>query len=178
MCPAVPYALAAKLAHPERPVVALSGDGAFQMLGMNELLTVAREWPRWSDPRLVVCVFNNRDLNQVTWEQRALAGDPKYPASQTIPDFPAARFAELVGLHGVRVDRPEDVRGAWEEVLSADRPAVLEAIVDPNVPPLPPHVTRDQAVKMAEAMLKGDPDRAGVVAKSLRAKLRELLPGR
>ena len=175
---AVPYAVAAKFARPERPVVAFVGDGAFQMNGMNELLTVAKYWQRWSDPRLVVCVFVNGDLNQVTWEQRALAGDPKYPASQEIPYAPAARFAELVGLHGIKVERPEDVGGAWEEALTSDRPTVLEAVVDPDVPPLPPHVSFEQARNMAAALVKGDPDRGDVFEKSMRAKLLELLPGR
>jgi pyruvate dehydrogenase (quinone) len=175
---AVPYAVAAKFARPERPVVAFVGDGAFQMNGMNELLTVAKYWQRWRDPRLVVCVFVNGDLNQVTWEQRALAGDPKYPASQEIPYVPAARFAELVGLHGIKVERPEDVGGAWEEALTSDRPTVLEAVVDPDVPPLPPHVSFEHAKNMAAALVKGDPDRGDVFEKSLRAKLLELLPGR
>jgi pyruvate dehydrogenase (quinone) len=175
---AVPYAIAAKLAHPHRPVVAFVGDGAFQMNGMNELLTAAKYRGRWSDPRLVFCVFNNRDLNMVTWEQRALAGDPKYPASQVIPDFPAARYAELVGLHGIKVDDPDDVAGAWEEALSSDRPTVLEAVVDPEVPPLPPHVDFEQMTNLAAALVKGDPERTDVMARSLREKLLELLPGR
>jgi pyruvate dehydrogenase (quinone) len=175
---AVPYAIAAKFAHPHRPVIAFLGDGAFQMNGMNELLTVAKYWERWHDPRLTICVLNNRDLNMVTWEQRVLAGDPKLPATQEIPDFPAARFAELVGLRGIRVERPEDVAEAWDEALGSDRPTVLEAVVDPNVPPLPPHVGSEQAVNLAKALAKGDPDRADVMRKSLREKMAELLPGR
>jgi pyruvate dehydrogenase (quinone) len=175
---AVPYAIAAKFAYPERPVIALLGDGSFQMNGMNELLTVAKYRERWSDQRLVFCVFNNQDLNQVTWEQRVLAGDPMYPATQRIPDFPAARYADLVGLHGVKVERPEDLADAWSEVLSAGRPAVLEAIVDPEIPPLPPHITGEQMKKMAKAMVKGDPEAVGVMEKSLRAKIEEFLPGR
>ena len=175
---AVPYAIAAKLAHPTRPVIAFLGDGAFQMNGMNELLTAAKYRDRWDDPRLVFCVFNNRDLNMVTWEQRALAGDPKLPATQEIPDFPAARFAELAGLRGIRVDRPQDVPGAWERALAADRPVVLEAIVDPDVPPLPPHISGEQARNLASALVKGDPDRSDIMQKSLREKLAEILPGR
>jgi pyruvate dehydrogenase (quinone) len=175
---AVPYAIAAKFAHPDRPVIALLGDGSFQMNGMNELLTVAKYRERWSDQRLVFCVFNNQDLNQVTWEQRVLAGDPMYPATQRIPDFPAARYAELVGLYGVKVERPDDLAGAWAEVFSAGRPAVLEAVVDPEIPPLPPHITGEQMKKMARAMVKGDPEAAGVMEKSLRAKIEEFLPGR
>jgi pyruvate dehydrogenase (quinone) len=178
MGPGVPYAIAAKFAFPERPVIAFVGDGAFQMNGMNELITVAKYHERWSDQRLVFCVFNNQDLNQVTWEQRVLAGDPMFPGTQRIPDFPAARYAELVGLHGIKVDRPDDLAGAWSEVLTADRPAVLEVAVDPEIPPLPPHVTTMQAKKMAEAMVKGDPERVGVMEKSLREKLQEFLPGR
>jgi pyruvate dehydrogenase (quinone) len=175
---AVPYAIAAKLAHLERPVVAFIGDGAFQMNGMNELLTVEKYRKRWSDPRLVVCVFNNRDLNLVTWEQRTLAGDPKYPASQQIPDFPAARYAELIGLHGIKVEDPERLTEAWAEAFSADRPTVLEAVVDPEVPPLPPHVDVEQVKNLAAALVKGDPERSDVMERTLREKLLELLPGR
>jgi pyruvate dehydrogenase (quinone) len=178
MGPAVPYAIAAKLAYPERPVIAFVGDGSFQMNGMNELLTIAKYRERWSDQRLVVCVFNNGDLNMVTWEQRVLAGDPMYPASQQIPDFPAARYAELVGLHGIRVERPDDLAGAWEEVFSVGKPAVLEAVVDPEIPPLPPHVTGEQMKMLTKAMVKGDPQAIGVMEKSLRAKVEEFLPGR
>ena len=178
MGPGTPYAIAAKFAHPERPVVAFVGDGAFQMNGMNELITVAKYRDRWPDQRLVFCVFNNQDLNQVTWEQRVLAGDPKFPGTQQIPDFPAARYAELVGLLGIRIDKPDDLAGAWSEVLTADRPAVLEVVVDPEIPPLPPHITVDQAKKMAKAMVKGDPERVGVTEKSLLGKLEEFLPGR
>ncbi|HEX5469279.1 MAG TPA: thiamine pyrophosphate-requiring protein [Gaiellaceae bacterium] len=178
MGPGAPYAIAAKFAHPERPVIAFIGDGAFQMNGMNELITVAKYRDRWPDQRLVFCVFNNQDLNQVTWEQRVLAGDPRYPGSQQIPDFPAARYAELLGLLGIRIDSPDDLADAWSEVLSADRPAVLEVVVDPEVPPLPPHITVEQAKKMAEAMVEGDPERVGVMEKSLRGKLLEFLPGR
>jgi pyruvate dehydrogenase (quinone) len=175
---AVPYAVAAKFAHPDRAVIAIVGDGSFQMNGMNELLTVAKYRERWPDQRLVFCVFNNQDLNQVTWEQRVLSGDPKYPATQQIPDFPAARYAELVGLHGVKVERPEDLADAWDEVLAAGRPAVLEAVVDPEIPPLPPHITVEQVKKMTRAMVKGDPEAVGVTEKSFLMKIEELLPGR
>jgi pyruvate dehydrogenase (quinone) len=139
----VPYAIAAKLAHPDRAVIALVGDGAMQMNGLNELLTVAKYSGRWDDPRFVVLVLNNRDLNMVTWEQRALQGDPKFEASQDIPDFPYARYAELIGLRGIRIDRPEEIGDAWDAALSADRPVVLEAVVDPDVPLLPPHISSE-----------------------------------
>jgi pyruvate dehydrogenase (quinone) len=178
MGPGVPYAIAAKFAHPNRPVIALVGDGAFQMNGMNELITIAKYWEQWSDPRLIVLVLHNDDLNQVTWEQRALEGDPKYEASQVLPDFPYARYAELVGLHGIRVDRPDDVGGAWDEALSSDRPTLLEAVTDPEVPPLPPHITFEQARHYMKAIVGGDPGRAAMVKQSLRQKLEELVPGR
>jgi pyruvate dehydrogenase (quinone) len=178
MGPGVPYAIAAKFAHPGRPAIALVGDGAMQMNGMTELITIAKYWRRWSDPRLVVLVLANRDLNQVTWEQRALQGDPMYPGTQSIPDVPYARYAELLGLHGVRVDEPARVGEVWAEVLAADRPAVLEAVVDPEVPPLPPHISFEQSTHLAQAVLGGDPHGRRVVRQSLRQLLGPLSPGR
>jgi pyruvate dehydrogenase (quinone) len=135
---AVPYGLAAKLAMPDRPLVALSGDGAMQMLGNAELVTVAARWPSWADPRFVVCVLHNRDLAEVTWEQRETEGDPRFPASQALPEFPSARYAELLGLTGILVEDPAELGTAWDRALSADRPVVLEVRVDPDVPLLPP----------------------------------------
>src|SRR2546423_14769657 len=133
MGPGVPYAIAAKFVHPDRPVVALVGDGAMQMNGNSELVTVAKYWRRWKDPRLVVLVLNNVDLNFVTWEQRATHGDAKFEASQDLPDFPYARYAELLDLRGIRVDHPDQVAPAWHESLASDRPVVVEAVVDPDV---------------------------------------------
>jgi pyruvate dehydrogenase (quinone) len=182
MGPGVPYAIAAKFAHPGRPVIAFVGDGAFQMNGMNELITVVRYHERWRDnPTLVFCVFNNQDLNQVTWEQRVLEGDPKFPGSQWIPNVPYAKYAELLGFEGIYCEDGEEVGAAWDRALGAGRPCLLEVKVDPEVPPLPPHITRVQAEKMAKAMLKGDPERVGVMEKSLLGKLvefKESLPGR
>jgi len=175
MVPGVPYAIAAKFAHPDRPVICFVGDGAFQMLGMNEMLTIKRYMDRWTDKRLVFCVFNNQDLNQVTWEQRVLEGDPKFMGSQWLPAFDYAGYAELVGLKGIFCDSGDRMRGAWEEALAADRPVVLEVKTDPEVPPLPPHITFEQAKKMAQAMAKGDPEAVGVMEKSLRGKLTEFL---
>src|SRR2546423_757903 len=177
MGPGVPYAVAAKFAHPDRPVFALIGDGAFQMNGMNELITIAKYWQRWSDPRLIVLVLNNRDLNQVTWEQRALEGDPKYEASQALPDFPYARYAELLGFTGIRVDDPDQVGSAWDEALAADRPVVYEAVTDPEMPPLPPHISFEQARHYLTA-LAGDPDRGAMLKESLKQKLEEFIPRR
>jgi pyruvate dehydrogenase (quinone) len=177
MGPGVPYAVAAKFAHPDRPVIALVGDGAMQMNGLNELITVAKYWRRWSNPTLVVLVLNNRDLNQVTWEQRAMQGDPKYPGTQDIPDFPYARFAELAGLKGVRVDDPDRVADAWDEALVADRPVVLEAVTDPEVPPLPPHITFEEAKHFAKAVMHGDPNSGRMIRQSLRHMLDSMKPG-
>jgi pyruvate dehydrogenase (quinone) len=175
MCPAVPYAFAAKYAYPDRPVIACLGDGAMQMLGINALVDIADKYPKWSNKQLVVLVLNNRDLNQVTWEQRVLAGDPKLEASQVLPDFPYARYAELIGLRGIRVDSPEEVAGAWEEALAADRPVVLEAVTDPEVPPLPPHIMVDQAKHMAEAMVKGEPAAGQIMKQAAKGKLQEFI---
>jgi len=176
MGPGVPYVIAAKFAFPDRPAIALVGDGAMQMNGNSELLTIAKYWRQWRNPQLIIAVLNNRDLNLVTWEQRLLGGDPKWKSSQDLPDFPYARFAEMVGLHGIRVDAPGDVAAAWDEALAANRPVVLEACTDPNVPPLPPHITFKQAKAYAASMAKGDSDAAGVVKRSLREIIARLLP--
>jgi len=173
MCPAVPYALAAKFAYPSRPVIAVIGDGAMQMLGNAALIDLAHYRDRWSNQQLVVLVLHNDDLNQVTWEQRVMSGDPKLEASQRLPDFPYAEYAKLLGFHGVRVDRPEDVGAAWDEALGAGRPALLEVITDPEVPPLPPHIRFEQASGLAQALLKGERSRRAIIAESIKGKLAE-----
>jgi pyruvate dehydrogenase (quinone) len=178
MGPGVPYAIAAKFAHPTRPVLALVGDGAMQMNGINELITIAKYRHQWSDQRLVVLVLNNRDLNQVTWEQRAMSGDPKFRGSQELPDFPYARYAELLGLEGIRVDAPDQVGSAWDAALAAERPVVLEAITDPEVPPLPPHITLEQAKALSSALLAGDPNTSRIIKQAFKQKAEEFLPGR
>jgi pyruvate dehydrogenase (quinone) len=175
---AVPYAIAAKLAYPDRPVIALVGDGAMQMNNMAELITVAKYWKDWSDPRWVVCVFNNQDLNQVTWEQRVQEGDPKFEASQQIPDFSYHKFAELIGLKGIFVDNPDRMGSAWDEALASDRPVVLEVRTDPNVPPLPPHITIAQAKAFMSTLLQGDPDQGSVLVNSAKEVLSGIIPGR
>jgi pyruvate dehydrogenase (quinone) len=164
----VPYAIAAKMAYPERPVLAIVGDGAMQMNGSGELVTVQQYWRRWKDPRFVVMVLVNHDLNQVTWEQRVLAGDPKYTEAQEVIDFPYARYAELLGFEGIRVDDPEQVAPAWERAFRSDRPVLVEFVADPNVPPLPPHITLEQAKSYVTSLLKGEPDRWQVIRNSLR----------
>ena len=178
MGPGVPYAIAAKFAHPERPVIALVGDGAMQMNGLAELITIAKYRERWADQRLIVMVLNNRDLNQVTWEQRAMSGDPKFEGSQSLPDVPYAHWAELLGLRGIRTDDPAQVGAAWDQALASDRPVVLEVVTDPEVPPLPPHITLEQAKAFAAAVRKGDPAARQLIGQSLRQKLAGSLPGR
>ncbi len=178
MGPGVPYAIAAKLAYPNRVAIACVGDGAMQMNGINEMITIAKYWMRWTDPRLVILVLNNRDLNQVTWEQRVFEGDPKFEASQELPDFPYAAYARSLGLDGIRVDRPEQVGSAWDQAFAADRPFVLEALTDPNVPPLPPHISLHQAKQFVASMVKGDPDAAGVIRQSFRDLVESYLPHR
>ena len=176
MGPGVPYAIAAKFAFPDRVAIALVGDGAMQMNGNAELVTIAKYWQRWSDPRLIVLVLNNRDLNQVTWEQRAMAGDPKFEAAQELPDFPYAAYAELIGLRGIRVETPEEIGPAWDAALVADRPVIIEALTDPEVPALPPHITFDEAKSLARALLKRDPGSREIIRRSFREKLEEFLP--
>lgn len=153
---AVPYALAAKLAHPGRPVIALAGDGAMQMNGINGLITVARHWQAWQDKTFVVLVLNNRDLNFVTWEQRGMQGEPKYEDSQQLPDFSYAAFAQMLGLDGERVEDPDQLGAVWERALTAGKPFVLEVLADPNIPPFPPHIVDKQAEQYKEAIAKGD----------------------
>ncbi len=175
---AVPYAIAAKFAHPSRPVIALVGDGAMQMNNMAELITVAKYWQEWSDHRWICVVLNNEDLNQVTWEQRVMEGDPKFEASQRIPDVPYHRFAELIGLAGLYVDDAQRLGDAWDEALAASRPVVLEVKTDPEVPPLPPYITLDQARHFARALMKGDPAEGGVIANTARQVMATVLPGK
>jgi pyruvate dehydrogenase (quinone) len=177
MCPGVPYAIAAKFAYPERVAIALVGDGAMQMLGNNGLLTIARHWQEWDDPRLIICVLNNQDLNQVTWEQRVLAGDPKFEASQLVHPFSYARYAELLGLRGIDLDTPENIRDTWGAALAADRPTVIDAKTDPNVPPLPPHISFEQARAYLSSMVEGDPDTLAMAKQSAKELVASWLPG-
>jgi pyruvate dehydrogenase (quinone) len=174
MCPAVPYALAAKFAYPDRPVIASVGDGAMQMLGNLALIDLARYEDRWINKQCIVLVLHNNDLNQVTWEQRVMAGDPKLEASQVLPDFNFARYAEVVGARGIRVERPEQIGPAWDEALAHEGLVVFEAITDPEVPPLPPHIQFEQAEKLAKA-LPGDPHTGRIVTQAVKGKLEEFI---
>jgi pyruvate dehydrogenase (quinone) len=155
---AMPYALAAKFAHPDRVVIATAGDGGMQMSGISGLIDVAKYWKKWSDPRFIVLVLNNRDLNYVTWEQRVMEGEPKFVESQQLPDFPFARYAELLGFKGIKIDAPDQVGRAWDDALNADRPVVIEAWVNADVPTVPPTLKKEQAEKLAKALDSGDPD--------------------
>lgn len=173
MCPAVPYAIAAKFAYPDRVPVAIVGDGAMQMLGMNELITISKYWKEWTDPRLIVIVLNNRDLNMVIWEQRMLSGEPNFDASQDIPDVPYVSFAGLLGLKGIRIEKPEQIGSALEAAVTATMPVVLDVLTDPNVPIMPPHIDMKQLSKFSKALLKGDPEQRGII----RQTIRELMQG-
>ncbi len=178
MLPGMPYSIAAKFAFPDRVVVGTIGDGAMQMGGMNELITVNKYWREWKDPRMVILVLNNCDLNQVTWEFRVLYGDPKFEASQDIPRVDFAKFATDLGLGGIRLEHADQIETAWRDALSADRPVVIDAITDPEEPPLPPHIKLEQAKMMAESVLRGDPGRVPAMIQSAREKIDEFLPGR
>jgi pyruvate dehydrogenase (quinone) len=178
MGPGVPYGIGAKFGHPDRPVIVFAGDGAMQMNGLAELITIKHYWEQWADPRLIVAVLHNNDLNQVTWEMRAMEGSPKFTESQRLPDVSYEGFARSLGLHGIAVDKPDQVASAWDQALSADRPTVLDLHTDPDIPPIPPHATFEQMKDAATALLKGDPDRWGVLKEGVKTKARELLPGR
>jgi pyruvate dehydrogenase (quinone) len=158
-------------------VIALVGDGAMQMNNMAELITVAKYWKEWSNPCWICMVLNNADLNQVTWEQRVMEGDPKFEASQEIPSIPYHRFAELIGLRGIYVDDAERMGDAWDEALKSDRPVVIEVKADPEIPPLPPHITLAQAKAFASTLMTGDPEQGNMVRDTARQVLSAVLPG-
>jgi pyruvate dehydrogenase (quinone) len=176
MGPGVPYGIGAKFGEPGRPVIVFAGDGAMQMNGMAELITIKHYWEQWSDPRLVVAILHNDDLNQVTWEMRAMEGSPKFAESQTLPDVDFAAFATSLGLLGLNVNVPGEIGPAWDKALSADRPAVLDVRCDPDVPPIPPHATLEQMKDAGKAILGGDENRLGVITEGVKTKIQEFLP--
>ena len=177
MGPGVPYGIGAKFGHPDRPAIVFAGDGAMQMNGLAELITIKHYWEEWADPRLIIAVLHNNDLNQVTWEMRAMEGAPKFTESQQLPEVSYADFASSLGLLGIAVDEPGQVGPAWDRALAADRPVVLDVRTDPDIPPIPPHATFEQAKDAALALLKGDANRWGVLKKGLITKAREVIPG-
>jgi pyruvate dehydrogenase (quinone) len=168
---AMPYAVAAKLAYPDRLVLALLGDGAMQMNGINELITVAHTWRSWSDPRLPILVLDNGDLNEVTWEQREMEGDPMFAASQAVPRIPYADYAELLGLGATRLDAPEAVGGAWDQALKADRPFLIHAVVDPAAPLLAPRVDPASRQRLLDGLTQEDGNLADRASRLLLAEL-------
>ena len=176
MGPGVPYGIGAKFAHPRRPVIVFAGDGAMQMNGMAELITIKRYWQEWDDPRLIVAILHNNDLNQVTWEMRAMASAPKFAESQNLPDVDFAAFAAGLGLNALAVKDPEELADAWRNALAADRPTVLDVHTDPDMPPIPPHATWDQFKSATTAVLSGDEDRVGFVKVGLKTKAQEFMP--
>jgi pyruvate dehydrogenase (quinone) len=178
MGPGVPYGIGAKFAHPERPAIVFAGDGAMQMNGLAELITIKHYWQQWADPRLVVAVLHNNDLNQVTWEMRAMGGAPKFEESQTLPDVDYAGFAQSLGLAAETITDPDQIAPAWERALAADRPTVLDVHTDASIPPIPPHATYEQMKEAALALAKGDADRWGVIKEGLKVKAQEFLPGK
>jgi pyruvate dehydrogenase (quinone) len=178
MGPAVPYAIGAKFAHPDRPVIAMVGDGAMQMNGLAELLTISRYHRQWSDQRLIICVFHNNDLNQVTWELRAMGGSPKFEESQSLPDVSYADIAQTMGLNAIAVDTDDGIAGAWEQALNNDRPTLLDIRCDPEVPPIPPHATYDQIKETASAVLKGDANAWHLMYQGAKTKAQEFVPHR
>jgi pyruvate dehydrogenase (quinone) len=177
MGPGVPYAIGAKWAHPDRPAIAIVGDGAMQMNGMAELITVAKYCRQWVDPRLIVAVLHNDDLNQVTWEMRAMEGAPKFAQSQSLPDVDYAAFARSIGLQGINVEETDGIGPAWDAALAADRPTVLDIRCDPDVPPIPPHATWELVKATASAVLHGDEDSAGFIKQGIKQKVQQYLPG-
>ncbi|MDB6121895.1 MAG: Pyruvate oxidase [Pedosphaera sp.] len=176
MGPGVPYAIAAKFAFPDRVAIALVGDGAMQMNGINGLITISKYWQEWADPRLIVLVLNNRDLNMVTWEQRAMSGFPKFEESQNLPEFPYAVYAEMLGLKGIRVREPDEIAAAWELAFAEQRPVVIDAYTDPEVPTLPPHISQEQAINYAKAIIKGDPNSRAMIRQSYKEMVDSWLP--
>jgi pyruvate dehydrogenase (quinone) len=178
MGPGVPYGIGAKFGHPDRPVIVFAGDGAMQMNGLAELITVKHYWEQWSDARLIIAVLHNNDLNQVTWEMRAMEGAPTFTESQRLPDVSYEGFARSLGLNGIAIDKPEQVAAAWDQALAADRPTVLDFRTDPDVPPIPPHATFEQAKDLAKALIHGDPNSLGVIKEGLMTKVREVIPGK
>jgi len=179
MCPGMPYTIAAKFAYPDRMPIGLIGDGAMQMLGINEMITIAKYWKRWKDPRLMILVLNNHDLNMVSWEQRAMVGDPKFDASQDIPDFHYAEYAKMLGLEGIKIEEPENVASALDEAFARSKPVLVEAVTDPAVPMMPPHISFDQIRKFSKSILfGGDADAKDIIKQTYKEVVDEYFPGK
>ena len=178
MCPGMPYTIAAKFAYPDRVAIGLIGDGAMQMLGINGLITVSKYWKTWKDPRMVVLILNNRDLNMVSWEQRVMEGDAKFDVSQDIPDVAYDEYAKILGLEGIRVDNPDDVKDALDTAMVVQKPVVLNIYTDPNVPMTPPHVTFKEMKAFASAIYHGDSDAWDMIKQTTKDVWAEYFPGK
>jgi pyruvate dehydrogenase (quinone) len=176
MCPGMPYAIAAKFAYPERMPIALIGDGAMQMLGINGMITISKYWKQWKNGKFMILVLNNHDLNMVTWEQRVMAGDPKFEASQNVPEFDYAAYAQLLGLEGIRVEKPENIGAAIDYAMGSDKPVLLDVLSDPNVPPLPPHISFKQAKRFTSAIFKGEEDTWDLIKQTYKDVVESYLP--
>ncbi len=176
MCPGVPYTVAAKFAYPERMAIGLIGDGAFQMLGINEMITISKYWKKWADPRLLIVVLNNHDLNMVSWEQRVMGGYPKFEASQDVPDFRYADYARMLGLDGIRVEQPGDIESALDSAMNANKPFVLDVVTDPSVPMMPPHISLKQAKSFMSSMAGGDTDAWDIIKATYKDVMSEYFP--
>lgn len=178
MCPGMPYTIAAKFAYPDRMPIGLIGDGAMQMLGINGMITISKYWKKWKDPRLMILVLNNHDLNMVSWEQRAMVGDPKFDASQDVPDFPYADYAKMLGFEGIKVDDPEKVPDALDRAFAANKPVLLEAVTDPSVPMMPPHISFEQMKAFTSALISGDSDAGDIIKQTYKEVVDEYFPGK
>lgn len=178
MCPGMPYTIAAKFAYPDRVAIGLIGDGAMQMLGINGLITVAKYWKTWKDPRMIILVLNNRDLNMVSWEQRVMVGDAKFDTSQDIPDFAYDQYARMLGLEGIRVDSPDEVKDALDTAMVIQKPVVLNVYTDPNVPMTPPHVSLKQMKSFSSAIFHGDSDAWDMIKQTTKDVWAEYFPGK
>lgn len=176
MCPAVPYSIAAKFAFPDRMPIALAGDGAMQMLGINGMITIASNWKKWSDSRFMILVLNNQDLNMVSWEQRITEGNTKFKASQDVPRFNYAAYGEMLGFEGIRIEKEKDIISGIERAMLATRPVIVDVLSDPNVPPLPPHITFKQAKAFTSALVKGDTDFWGMIKQTYKDVIETYLP--
>ncbi|MBA8990963.1 pyruvate dehydrogenase (quinone) [Curtobacterium pusillum] len=173
MLAAMPYAVAAKFAFPDRPAVCTIGDGAFQMLGMNELITVKKYLASWPNQQLVIVVMHNDDLGQVSWEMRTEDGNPMWRGSQDVETMDYAGYAELLGFTGIAVHDDDEVEAAVERAFENPGVTLIDAYVSRNVPPLPPHITAEYAMNTAKSLLKGDPVELGVVKDSAKAMAAE-----
>ncbi len=162
-----PYSIGAQIAHPDRQVVAIVGDGAFTML-MGELATCVK----YKLPVKVI-VFKNNTLGMIKWEQMVMEGTPEFGVELEPIDF--AKFAEAFGAAGFTIEDPKDARSVLERALAHDGPAIVQAVVDPNEPPLPPKISRDQAMHFAEALAKGQPDRIKIALTATKDLVRQVI---